>query len=180
MTKCVPVVDGLEWLLANEPVAGTRSNVRCNVVKGVYLKVKYQHVLLNTSATLFSLTLTASSDHIRVTTIMAANTVDDFDKTSDVHEPNLDFQRPASEVSEPEEALPKGQGDVDAYASTFNPGLRFYLAFVSLMVITLMAALDATSLSVAIPKITRSLNGTAIEGFWSGTSFLLTSTVWQI
>lgn len=77
------------------------------------------------------------------------------------------------------EPLPKGQGDIDAYASTFNPGWRFYLAFISLLVITLMAALDATSLSVAIPKITTALHGTAIEGFWSGTSFLLTSTVFQ-
>ena len=72
--------------------------------------------------------------------------------------------------------LPKGQGDIDAYATTFSPGWRFYLAFSSLLVITLMAALDATSLSVAIPKITTVLNGSAIEGFWSGTSFLLTST----
>ena len=74
------------------------------------------------------------------------------------------------------EPLPKGQGDIDAYATTFQPGWRFYLAFSSLLVITLMAALDATSLSVAIPKITTALNGSAIEGFWSGTSFLLTST----
>ena len=74
------------------------------------------------------------------------------------------------------EPLPKGQGDIDAYATTFHPGWRFYLAFSSLLVITLMAALDATSLSVAIPKITTALNGSAIEGFWSGTSFLLTST----
>ncbi len=74
------------------------------------------------------------------------------------------------------ESLPKGQGDVDAYAKTFEPGWRFHLAFSSLLVITLMAALDATSLSVAIPKITTALKGSAIEGFWSGTSFLLTST----
>lgn len=75
--------------------------------------------------------------------------------------------------------LPPSQGKVDAYATSFHPGKRFYLAFVSLLVVTLMAALDATSLSVAIPKITHALNGTAIEGFWSGTSFLLTSTVRQ-
>ena len=92
-------------------------------------------------------------------------------------------QSPASTASKGSEAshepLPKGQGDVDAYASTFNPGWRFYLAFVSLCVITLMVALDATSLSVAIPKITAALHGDAIEGFWSGTSYLLTSTVFQ-
>lgn len=61
----------------------------------------------------------------------------------------------------------------------FNPGYRFFLAFVSLCVITLMAALDATSLSVALSRIAASLNGTAIEAFWAGTSFLLTSTVFQ-
>lgn len=33
----------------------------------------------------------------------------------------------------------------------FNPGLTFKLAFTSLCVVTLMAALDATSISVALP-----------------------------
>ncbi|KAK3646026.1 hypothetical protein LTR22_014461 [Elasticomyces elasticus] len=70
-------------------------------------------------------------------------------------------------------------GEDNAHATTFTPGWRFYLAFISLLVITLMAALDATSLAVAIPRITSALHGTAIEGFWSATSFLLTSTVFQ-
>lgn len=61
----------------------------------------------------------------------------------------------------------------------FNPGWRFLLAFASLAVITLMAALDATSISVALPIMARVLKGSAIEAFWSGTSFLLTSTVFQ-
>jgi MFS family permease len=61
----------------------------------------------------------------------------------------------------------------------FKPSYRFYLAFVTLSVITLAAALDATSLSVALPIIASKLHGTAIEAFWSGTSFLLTSTVFQ-
>lgn len=61
----------------------------------------------------------------------------------------------------------------------FKPGYRFFLAFLSLCVISLMAALDATSLSVALADIATSLKGTAIEAFWGGTSFLLTSTVFQ-
>ncbi len=36
-------------------------------------------------------------------------------------------------------------------ADTFNPGWRFYAAFTSLCIITLAVALDATSLSVALP-----------------------------
>ncbi|KIW07815.1 uncharacterized protein PV09_01735 [Verruconis gallopava] len=61
----------------------------------------------------------------------------------------------------------------------FNPGWRFKLAFSSLSVVTLMVALDATSLSVALPVMAKALGGSAIEAFWSGTSFLLTSTVFQ-
>lgn len=55
----------------------------------------------------------------------------------------------------------------------------FYLAMASLCVIALMAALDATSISIAIPTITKELHGTAVEGFWSGTGFLLPCTVFQ-
>jgi hypothetical protein len=36
-------------------------------------------------------------------------------------------------------------------SETFQPGWRFLAAFGSLCIITLMAALDATSLSVALP-----------------------------
>ncbi|MCJ1246345.1 hypothetical protein MMC30_003552 [Trapelia coarctata] len=61
----------------------------------------------------------------------------------------------------------------------FQPGWRFYLAFTTLCTITLAAALDATTISVALPIIAQAINGTAIEAFWSGTSFLLTSTVFQ-
>ncbi|KAI2476988.1 ProP Permease major facilitator superfamily [Pyrenophora tritici-repentis] len=61
----------------------------------------------------------------------------------------------------------------------FKPGWRFLAAFGSLCIITLMAALDATSISVALPVMAKALGGTAIEAFWSGTAFLLTSTVFQ-
>ncbi|KAI9791161.1 MAG: hypothetical protein M1833_001571 [Piccolia ochrophora] len=54
-----------------------------------------------------------------------------------------------------------------------------YLAFSGLAVVTLAAALDATSLGVALPIMSNTLHGTALEAFWSGTSFLLTSTVFQ-
>jgi MFS family permease len=63
--------------------------------------------------------------------------------------------------------------------TSFNPDLRFRLAWTSLLIVVLMAALDATSLSVALAKIAEVLHGTAIQAFWAGTSFLLTSTVLQ-
>lgn len=58
-------------------------------------------------------------------------------------------------------------------------GWRFYFIFAALAVASLAAALDATSLTVALPVITHDLHGTGIEAFWSGTSYLLTSTVVQ-
>lgn len=61
----------------------------------------------------------------------------------------------------------------------FKPSTAFILAFSSICLITLAAALDATSLSIALPIITAKLGGSAIEAFWSGTSFLLTSAVSQ-
>ncbi|TVY13331.1 Efflux pump FUS6, partial [Lachnellula arida] len=61
----------------------------------------------------------------------------------------------------------------------FNPSFRLVLAFASLSVISLAAALDATSLSVALSVMAAELNGTTVEAFWSGTSFLVTSTVFQ-
>ncbi|KAK1821100.1 hypothetical protein LTR12_004492 [Friedmanniomyces endolithicus] len=92
--------------------------------------------------------------------------------------PDAEKERPDNHASTPSDhdlaSLPP-----DKNTTTFDPGWRFYSAFISLCVITLMAALDATSLSVAIPRITTALHGSAIEGFWSGTSFLLTSTVFQ-
>lgn len=61
----------------------------------------------------------------------------------------------------------------------FKPTRRFYLAFVALAILTLMVALDGTSLSVALPIVAQTLKGSALEAFWSGTSFLLASTVFQ-
>ena len=48
---------------------------------------------------------------------------------------------------------------------TFQPGTRFYLAFSVLAVLTLMVALDGTTISVALPIIAQQLNGSAIEAF---------------
>jgi hypothetical protein len=61
----------------------------------------------------------------------------------------------------------------------FQPNRDFYLAFMAMCVVTLTISLDATSLSVALPTVSTALHGTALEAFWSGTSFLLASTVLQ-
>ncbi|KAL1879606.1 hypothetical protein Plec18167_004067 [Paecilomyces lecythidis] len=61
----------------------------------------------------------------------------------------------------------------------FKLSRRAMMIFFTLAVLTLMAALDGTSISVALPIIAERLHGTAIEAFWAGTSFLLCSTVFQ-
>ncbi|KAL9598908.1 MAG: hypothetical protein Q9219_004173 [cf. Caloplaca sp. 3 TL-2023] len=72
-----------------------------------------------------------------------------------------------------------GISGASAAEPQWRPSSRLYLAFLTLCVITMMIALDGTSLSVALPIISDKLGGTAIEAFWSGTSFLLCSTIFQ-
>lgn len=67
----------------------------------------------------------------------------------------------------------------EAESSGFRPSRGFMFAFGSICIITLAVALDATSLAIALPIITGQLHGTAIEAFWAGTSFLITSAVFQ-
>ncbi|PMD30686.1 MFS multidrug transporter [Hyaloscypha variabilis F] len=62
---------------------------------------------------------------------------------------------------------------------TFNPGWRLLAAFTSFAIVNLACAIDATSVSVALPTISDALHGTAIQAFWIGTAFLLATTVWQ-
>ncbi|KAB8298299.1 hypothetical protein EYC80_002028 [Monilinia laxa] len=62
---------------------------------------------------------------------------------------------------------------------TFSPGKRYIAACISILSVNLACALDATTIAVALPAISEALNGNAIEAFWAGTSFLLTSTIWQ-
>jgi MFS family permease len=61
----------------------------------------------------------------------------------------------------------------------FNFTWRLALAFTLICIVVLMAALDATSLSVALSHIATSVHGSAIEIFWAGTGFLITGAVFQ-
>ncbi|KAJ6000062.1 hypothetical protein N7481_000471 [Penicillium waksmanii] len=53
------------------------------------------------------------------------------------------------------------------------------LMLLALACLSLMAALDGTSISVALPVISEELNASTIEAFWIGTSFLVCSAVFQ-
>ncbi|KAJ6092198.1 hypothetical protein N7467_004167 [Penicillium canescens] len=53
------------------------------------------------------------------------------------------------------------------------------LTLLAMASLSLMAALDGTSISVALPIMSHELGGTAIEAFWTGTSFTLCSAIFQ-
>ncbi|KAI1463988.1 putative MFS transporter [Daldinia caldariorum] len=61
----------------------------------------------------------------------------------------------------------------------WKPTKRFLLAFMSLLTIVSAVAIESTSLPTALPIMSAELGGTALQAFWSGTSFLLASTVIQ-
>ena len=69
--------------------------------------------------------------------------------------------------------------DAEASPKPFKPTMSFMLAYASLMMLCLAVALDATTLSVALPVMSTDLSGTALQAFWSGTGFLLASSVFQ-
>ncbi|KAF2166627.1 hypothetical protein M409DRAFT_23260 [Zasmidium cellare ATCC 36951] len=57
--------------------------------------------------------------------------------------------------------------------------LTFHLAFLSLVLMVLVASLDTTMLSVALPIITRQLHGSNIEAFWAGLAYILLVAITQ-
>ncbi|KAF7616854.1 hypothetical protein AFLA_004906 [Aspergillus flavus NRRL3357] len=69
-------------------------------------------------------------------------------------------------------------GDMPAHKAV-HVNKSFILSFTALALVALLVALDGTSISVALPIISKRLGGTAIEAFWTGTSYLLCSTVLQ-
>jgi hypothetical protein len=54
---------------------------------------------------------------------------------------------------------------------------RFYATGICLCLLNLVAAWDATALSLALPVLSISLDGSALDAFWLGISFLLAATI---
>ncbi|KAF2729587.1 MFS general substrate transporter [Polyplosphaeria fusca] len=73
-----------------------------------------------------------------------------------------------------EEALSKKSAE-----ELWKPQKKEMLIMVSLSLIALMVALDATILVTVLPDIAKALNGSSVEAFWAGTSYLLTSAIFQ-
>ncbi|KAF2264137.1 MFS general substrate transporter [Lojkania enalia] len=71
------------------------------------------------------------------------------------------------------EDLQEKQGD------DWKPQKNELIIMISLATISLMVSLDATILVTVLPDIARVLNGTSVDAFWAGTSYLLTSAIFQ-
>ena len=133
----------------------------------------HQHLLLHTLLIVFPLPSTGGTSLHPQSTTMSGSHFDaplSAEKTADISSPEN-----GSLSGKEESDMPA----LESVTPAFQPTRGFLLAFASICIITLAAALDATSLSIALPIITVKLKGTAIEAFWSGTSFLLTSAVFQ-
>ncbi|KAI8964625.1 putative MFS transporter [Daldinia sp. FL1419] len=74
---------------------------------------------------------------------------------------------------------PDDETSVNLGTDGWRPTKRFLLAFMSLLTIVSAVAIESTSLPTALPIMSAELGGTALQAFWSGTSFLLASTVIQ-
>lgn len=66
-----------------------------------------------------------------------------------------------------------------AKLAEWRPRRQEWLVMLTLATISLMVALDATILVPVLPTLALDLDGTANEALWTGTSYLLTSAVFQ-
>ncbi|UKZ93433.1 uncharacterized protein TrAFT101_008347 [Trichoderma asperellum] len=71
------------------------------------------------------------------------------------------------------------EGGSDPTKQEWKISKRTLFVFITICVLTLMVALDSTSIGVALPTISRALRSSGIETFWAGTGFLLCATVFQ-
>jgi MFS family permease len=71
-----------------------------------------------------------------------------------------------------------GKTETEA-AAEWKAGPSELAAMITIAVISLMVALDATILVPALPALATDLHGSATDAFWAGSSYLLTSAVFQ-
>ena len=61
----------------------------------------------------------------------------------------------------------------------WKPQKQEYMVMLTISIISLMVALDATILVPVLPALATALNGTATDAFWAGTSYLMACAVFQ-
>jgi multidrug resistance protein len=61
----------------------------------------------------------------------------------------------------------------------WKPDLHEWLVMITIALVSIMVALDATILVPVLPTLAVDLSGTTTDTFWAGTSYLLTSAIFQ-
>ncbi len=68
---------------------------------------------------------------------------------------------------------------VEDNVESFTVSRRLATAMFTLALLSLLVALHGTSVSTAVPIVAQRIHGTALEAWWVGVAYLLTSTVFQ-
>lgn len=84
--------------------------------------------------------------------------------TTSEMEPKVNPAKDEDTISREDDQVASIKSDDTPTEPEFDPDYRFYLAFLTLCVVTLAAALDATSLSVALPIIAADLGTLDVLG----------------
>lgn len=71
------------------------------------------------------------------------------------------------------------EASVPSSSTDWKPQRQEYLIMYTIAFISLVVALDATILVSVLPSLAMDLHGFAEEAFWAGTSYLLSSAVFQ-
>ncbi|KAB2570574.1 Efflux pump FUS6 [Lasiodiplodia theobromae] len=74
---------------------------------------------------------------------------------------------------------PTHESNVAPSGDDWKAGRAEWMIIIVLAFVSLMVSIDATILVTALPSLARALNGTAVDTFWTGTSYLLTEAVFQ-
>ncbi|KAF2675148.1 MFS general substrate transporter [Microthyrium microscopicum] len=73
----------------------------------------------------------------------------------------------------------KGIEVEDEVIPEWKPKKQEWAIMLTLSLLSLLVALDATVLVTGLPVLAEALNGTTVEAFWAGASYLLSSAVFQ-
>jgi MFS family permease len=87
-----------------------------------------------------------------------------------------EYESPTPPLQEEKLAVPAAPAKRNIFAGKSS---KFWIAFATLVLTAFISALDAVIIAAALPAITSDLNGTSNQAFWSGTAFLLVSTITQ-
>ncbi len=87
-----------------------------------------------------------------------------------------DLQKESSSTSLP---LSDMEASTSSASTEWRPQRQEYLIMLTIAFISLVVALDATILVSVLPTLAVDLHGYAEEAFWAGTSYLLSSAVFQ-